>query len=239
MRRGLTGRCAVAAIAAIGTMGLASGGASAAVSSFSGSCTFTGPITPVPGITILPHPGAYFSYAGTGTCNGTLDGSAVTAAPLTVTFTNVKTFFDTCEIGPDFNLRGTATIGDGDARDAFAITISLLRLAVGGPFVLSAGGGSAFGVATFTPPNTATAVTACASTGVSIATLGGNFSTVSALNGTSDPAAAGGSASGTAPAATAEKVSGAHRRRHARARHRHHRRHRHGHHRHHRRGHRS
>jgi hypothetical protein len=192
----LSSRVAVIAARAVGTavaFAVVGGFAATApavaggeTSSFSGSCAFSGPITPMPPITVVPHAGARFSYAGVGSCQGTLNGVAVAAAPMTVTFTNVATFFDTCEVGPDFNLQGTATIGTGASRDLFAITINLARLALAGPFaVTTPGGGLGLGVATFQPPDPTAAVQACAGSGVATATLAGNFTTVTPLVGVS------------------------------------------------------
>src|SRR5437763_10965235 len=65
---------------------------------FSGACEFAGPIAPTPPITVVPQTGAHFSYRGSGTCKGTIAG------PITVTFTDVSTVFDTCELGPDLDL---------------------------------------------------------------------------------------------------------------------------------------
>jgi len=162
----------------------------AATSSFYGSCKFSGPISPNPPITVVPKPGAHFSYRGTGTCSGTLGGSSVTSTPDTVTFTNVATVFDTCEFGPDFDLPGVILVGVGARRAEFKITINLARLALAGPFVLTTiGKGQALGVATFTPPSTATGVKQCASSGITTATLAGNFNTTSTLVGRADPQA--------------------------------------------------
>jgi hypothetical protein len=162
----------------------AAAAASPSAHAFAGSCAFTGPITPMPPITVVPHPGSRFSYAGIGSCHGKLNGVPATTAPMTVTFTNVATVFDTCELGPDFNLHGSATIGTGASRDVFAITINLARLALAGPFaVTTPGGGLGLGVATFQPPDAAGAVQACAKTGVSTATLAGRFTTVTPLSG--------------------------------------------------------
>jgi hypothetical protein len=94
--------------------------------------------------------------------------------------TNVSTVFDTCELGPDFNLNGTLTIG----ADTFPVTINLARAALAGPFVLTtSGNGLAAGVATFTPPNSTTALQDCAGSGISSATLVANFTTLSPLVG--------------------------------------------------------
>src|SRR5437764_7327298 len=77
--------------------------AAPAPATFAGSCSFAGPISPGRPITLLPVPTAHFSYSGRGTCDGSLDGRPVRSAPLTVSFTDVTTLFDTCEFGPDFN----------------------------------------------------------------------------------------------------------------------------------------
>jgi hypothetical protein len=151
---------------------------------FSGSCSFAGPIEPMPPITAVPKPGAHFSYSGIGSCTGSLPG------PIHVTFTNVATVFDTCEFGPDFGLRGTATIGSGAQRALFKITINLSRLALAGPFSLTTGGGGqAAGVAQFQPPNQSAAPKQCASSGIGSATLSASFHTVSPLVGSPDPTA--------------------------------------------------
>lgn len=164
------------------------GSASAAPVSFSGSCSFAGPISPMPPITVVPNPGAHFSYAGSGGCRGTLGGHAVDSAPIAVTFTNVSTLFDTCELGPDFGLHGVAMIGAGASRARFAITINLARVALVGPFIVStSGGGDGIGVAQFQPADAAAAVQQCGAGGVAKASLSGNFQTLSALVGEADP----------------------------------------------------
>jgi hypothetical protein len=133
---------------------------------FSGSCRFSGPISPMPPITLLPVPGAHFSYSGSGTCSG--------GVPITVTFTNVATLFDTCELGPDLGLHGLATIGTQQLH----ITINLARLAVAGPFALSTQHqGLALGVAEFATANP----TDCLAPGVGAATLTANLQTVRPL----------------------------------------------------------
>jgi hypothetical protein len=168
----------------------AASGASASTIGFTGSCQFAGPIAPSPPITVDPKPGAHFSYRGTGTCRGTLGGASVSAAPITVTFTNVSTAFDTCEFGPDVNLQGQATIGSGATEALFTITINLARFALAGPFELTTpGGGRAAGVAQFAPPNAAGAPSQCASSGIGTATLSGSFDTLAALSGTAVPQA--------------------------------------------------
>ncbi len=164
---------AAATIVATALM-LASPSGAATRASFSGSCQFSGPITPMPPITAVPKPGAHFSYRGSGTCAG--------GAPITVTFTDVATLFDTCELGPDFNLHGSATIG----RLRLAITINLARLALAGPFWLTAaGGGQAIGLAQFG----ASSPQQCVSPGIASATLSATFRTLSPLVGTLEPPA--------------------------------------------------
>lgn len=156
---------------------------------FSGSCQFNGPIKPQPPITVVPVPGPHFSYNGTGTCTGTLDGKQVSATPLTLTFTNVATLFDTCELGPDFDLHGDLTIGPARQRDLFKVTVDLARLAVAGPFaVTTTGNGLAVGVAQFNPADASTAPQQCATTGVGDASLAASFNTLSALIGSREPA---------------------------------------------------
>lgn len=133
---------------------------------FSGSCQFSGPISPMPPITLLPALGAHFSYSGSGTCTGGL--------PITVSFTNVATLFDTCELGPDLGLHGLATIGS----QRLHITVNLARLAIAGPFVLSTRHhGLALGLAQFATANP----TDCITPGVGAATLSANFQTVRPL----------------------------------------------------------
>ena len=150
----------------------------------SGSCSFSGPISPNPPITVVPKPGAHFSYAGKGTCNGSFDGQAVNGVPITLTFTNVETAFDTCELGPDFNLHGTLAVASRGTTADFPVTISLLRLALFGPFTLTTpGGGRATGTAQFSPANAAGAILQCGSTGVATATLSGSFKTSAPLVG--------------------------------------------------------
>jgi hypothetical protein len=156
--------------------------APAKTATFSGACQFAGPITPNPPITVAPQSGAHFSYRGSGTCKGTITG------PITVTFTNVSTLFDTCELGPDIDLHGAATIGSGPRRAGFKITINLARLAVTGPFALTTtGGGRAAGVAQFQPVNESTAPQQCISGGINSASLAASFQTSSPLVGTADP----------------------------------------------------
>ena len=79
----------------------------------------------MPPITLIPVAGPHFSYSGTGTCSGGL--------PISVSFTNVATLFDTCELGPDFGLHGLARIG----TQRLHITVNLARIAVAGPFILT------------------------------------------------------------------------------------------------------
>jgi hypothetical protein len=156
--------------------------------SFSGKCQFSGPIEPNPPITAVPKPGAHFSYQGTGACSGTFDGVSSGAAPTTVTFTNVATAFDTCELGPDFNLPGTMLIRNDAVTAEFAIKINLARLALAGPFALTTpGGGDALGVAQFAPADAAQAPQQCAGAGIATATLSASFTTVSPLVGTLAP----------------------------------------------------
>jgi hypothetical protein len=139
---------------------------------FSGSCRVAGPIAPQPPITAIPRLGSRFSFAGTGWCG---------AEPATLTFTNVTTLFDTCELGPDFGLHGT--LGIGGAR--YAITVNLARLALAGPLIVTTtGGGLAVGVAQFSPGDPATALRSCAGAGIASATLSATFRTLRPLAGT-------------------------------------------------------
>ena len=190
MRFRVVGAAIVVVVAAT-LMLVAAGYASASVvlpSSFSGACKFSGPIEPQPPITVVPVPGPHFSYNGTGTCSGTLDGKPVSAAPLTLTFVNVSTLFDTCELGPDFDLHGDLTIGPAAQRDLFKITVNLARLALAGPFaVTTTGSGLGAGAAQFNPADASTAPQQCATTGIGAATLAASFNTLSALIGARQP----------------------------------------------------
>jgi hypothetical protein len=176
--------------AAVATLAAAANLPAAAASvrapaAFTGSCQFAGPITPKPGITVVPLPGPHFDYSGTGTCNGTLDAAPVTAAPLTVTFTNVAALFDTCELGPDFDLHGVAAIGPPGGRALFEIAVNLARLALVGPFALTTtGNGLAVGTAQFNPADPASAPQQCATTGISAASLSASVNTLAPLIGT-------------------------------------------------------
>lgn len=144
----------------------------ASASTFSGSCKFSGTITPEPPITVLPRPGPHFEYAGSGVCGG---------RPATLTFAHASTPFDTCELGPDFPLHGAIVIGA--AR--FAVTVDLARLALLGPLlVTTSGGGLAVGAASFNPGNQLAAVENCLGPGVGTASLAANFSTLRPLVGT-------------------------------------------------------
>jgi hypothetical protein len=152
---------------------------------FSGSCHFSGPISPSPPITLVPVAGPHFSDTGTGACTGSLDGGRRRTSALSVSFRHVATLFDTCELGPDVDLPGTMTLRLGRTRASFAITVDLVRLALAGPFLLTTpGGGRGAGVAQFIPANAATAVQLCATTGIKTATLSASFSTLSPLVGT-------------------------------------------------------
>jgi hypothetical protein len=109
----------------------------------------------------------------------------ITHAPVAVSFTNVATLFDTCELGPDFDLHGLLAIGATGKRSLFEITVNLARLALAGPFALTTpGGGMGVGIAQFNPADPSSAPQQCATSGVSAATLAANFNTVSPLVGT-------------------------------------------------------
>jgi len=153
---------------------------------FSGQCDLAGPITPKPGITVIPVPGARFSFHGTGRCQPQSGPSR----PATLDFVNVTTLFDTCELGPDFDLHGLLTIsrerkGRGPFLSRFPITVDLARLALAGPFELRAArGGLAVGVAQFAPagaPQQALAQCGGADGGLTAATLTATFRTLSPL----------------------------------------------------------
>jgi hypothetical protein len=124
----------------------------------------------MPPITIVPSPGPHFDYSGTGVCG---------AQPATLSFVNVSTLFDTCELGPDLPLTGTMTIGS----DRYTVTVDLARVAVAGPFLITTGGGGlGVGVATFTPAgDQLAAIEACAGAGIANASLSANFTTVEPL----------------------------------------------------------
>jgi hypothetical protein len=158
--------------------------------SFAGSCQFSGPIAPERPISLIPVPNARFSYRGSGSCDGQLDAAPVHAAHLTVAFDHVTTAFDTCELGPDFDLHGSLTIS-AQRVDTFAIVVNLARLALIGPFSLTtAGGGQALGIAEFTPADPSTAVQQCASSGLNDASLAASFNTSAPLAGVAaDPPA--------------------------------------------------
>ena len=167
-------------VALIVAVGAFTGPTHASAATFSGNCSFSGPLTIPRPITIVPVVPAHFSFQGTGACSGTLGGAAVSSSPLTLSFTNATTLFDTCELGPDFPLSGTMTIGSV----RFGATVDLLRLALAGPFALSTpGGGLAAGLAQFSPASAAAALTQCVSTGVTQASLSGRFATVTPLAG--------------------------------------------------------
>jgi hypothetical protein len=198
-RRGLTALIALVCAGALGAVagapaavGRAHGAAAAvgrahgaarrarAPATFAGSCHFAGPIKLGRPITVVPVPGAHFSYAGAGTCTGALDGTKVAAAPLTVTFTDAMTLFDTCELGPDVGLHGVAAIG----RDRFPIAVELARVLLAGPFLLSTPhGGRAAGIAQFQPADVQASIVQCGTTGVPAASLSGDFTTLRALSG--------------------------------------------------------
>jgi hypothetical protein len=174
-------RLSVAILATAASLAAVSTATAATAPTLSGSCQISGPIHPQPPITVIPVPGSHFSFLGTGTCSGMLDGAAITNAPATITFDNVSTLFDTCELGPDVNLPGVLTVG----TDKFPFTLYLARAALAGPFLLTtSGNGLAVGVATFTPPNATTAIQDCAGAGIATATLAANFNTVTTLVGT-------------------------------------------------------
>jgi hypothetical protein len=158
--------------------------ADARTRTLSGSCSFSGPIFPSPPITVIPEPGPHFSYNGTGACTGRFDGAMIAPIPVTVTFMNASTLFDTCELGPDLNLSGILGVRVGKIKARFPITINLVRLALAGPFVLTTPlGGRAAGTAMFTPSDPAAALRQCITTGVATATLSGRFQTLSPLVG--------------------------------------------------------
>lgn len=147
------------------------GPASGAGVTFSGSCQFSGTITPEPPITVVPRPGPHFDYAGSGVCAGT---------PATLTFAQASTAFDTCELGPDFPLHGVLAIGTAQ----FAVTVDLARIALVGPLLVTTdGGGLAAGAASFDPGDQTTAIENCLGAGVATASLSANFSTLSPLVG--------------------------------------------------------
>jgi hypothetical protein len=180
MRRGLAACAALSGLLAV----CPASHAVASPSRFAGSCQFAGPISPGRPITLVPVLGSRFSYLGSGVCSGTLDGDEVQSAPINVMFTDVSTLFDTCELGPDFELHGTAMIASGPIVDSYEIVVNLARLALVGPFVVSTtGGGLGLGLAQFAPPETSTAVQQCVAPGLSTASLAASFSTLAPLIG--------------------------------------------------------
>jgi hypothetical protein len=169
---------ALAAFAALALMLAAS--ASASTSYLDGSCSFAGPIKPTPPITVIPHSGARFSFSGSGRCDGHLDGAAISGAPIAVTFNDVQTVFDTCELGPDVNLHGTLTV----ATSRFEVIVDLARLALAGPLRLTTtGGGLALGSAQFQPGDFSTAPQECGGAGLDNASLMASFTTAAPLVG--------------------------------------------------------
>src|SRR3954454_8679959 len=162
---------------------------------FSGSCDIAGPISPMPGITVVPKQGARFSFHGSGKCVGLLDARRrERTMDAAIDFIDVTTLFDTCELGPDFNLHGVLTISPPRGPAAqIPIVLNLARLAVIGPFVVKGeSGGQGSGTARFAPDDMQAAVTQCggADGGVTAATLSASFTTSSALTG-NVPAARG------------------------------------------------
>ena len=177
---------AILAVAIAGLLGMTPS-AGAATHSFSGSCDISGPIAPDPGITAVPRPGARFSFHGTGHCLGRLDGRPKRTMKVRLDFVDVKTLFDTCELGPDFGLRGPLTMRRRPGRWVrFPITLDLARLAIAGPLALrAAGGGLAVGLAQFTPADPRQALFQCggAGGGLTDARLTASMHTLSPLVG--------------------------------------------------------
>jgi hypothetical protein len=181
-------RAALSVVVALLIAAPPAGAAGAGAPAFAGRCQFSGTIRPMPPITVVPKPGAHFSYLGDGTCTGRLADRPVTSAPLSVSFDDVHTLFDTCELGPDVGLHGLAWISAGRDRARFAIVIHLARVAIAGPFALTTiHSGRALGVASFMPADPVGAARACGAAGVASATLTGSFRTVTPLVGVSDP----------------------------------------------------
>lgn len=164
---------------------IAAAPAQATKSAFSGSCTFSGPIVPKPGITILPHAKGGFDLHATGNCSGSFNGTSTLSSPVSLDFTDTPTFLDTCELGPDLELEGNMTMVDTTGRTlTTTFSLDMLRAALLAPFRLaSVQGGSALGIAQFVPDSPADAVTLCAPTaaGITHATLKGSFQTADAL----------------------------------------------------------
>jgi hypothetical protein len=151
---------------------------------FEGSCQVNGPIYPRPGITAFPQPNARAEYHGVGTCDGKLNGDAVTKAPARVDLPDQGILFDTCEFGPDVDLHGVLRVSGPSGPEDFQITIDLLRLAVAGPFLLtSPHSGRALGTAQFAPKDQAAAVQGCGVGGVTDASLAASFNTLRPLAG--------------------------------------------------------
>lgn len=172
----------LAAVVAAATIGAGGAAAKPAPRSFAGQCDLAGPITPMPGITVIPRPGSRFSFHGSGKCQP----ASGAARPATLDFRDVATVFDTCELGPDFDLHGILEIAGGRGRPLrLPITLDLARLALAGPFELRAArGGLAVGVAQFAPsgdPQQALMQCAGANGGLTAASLSATFRTLSPL----------------------------------------------------------
>ena len=160
--------------------------ASAAPATFEGRCQVSGPIAPERPITLIPVIPARFSYAGAGTCTGKLNGAQVNAAPFRLRFRNVTTLFDTCELGPDINLPGTALIGGENTVGEFNVVVHLVRVALIGPFLVTTkDGGLGLGLAQFVPENAAAAIAQCLGPGLTRASLNASFNTLTPLHGVS------------------------------------------------------
>lgn len=190
------------ALAAVACLSMAAS-APAQTRTFSGSCEISGLVTPKRPINILPLPlGAKFSFAGTGTCSGSLDGRPVVQRQAGYEIPLGEVFFDTCQLGPDLSLKGPLTIlvRPGKVRKVktkkgktkrvktkpvfatFPLGLDMLRVANVGPFILRGpGGGQAFGIAQLGGVDPA----ACANPGGGIteATLSARFETDSPFIG--------------------------------------------------------
>jgi hypothetical protein len=176
----------VAAVLAVVAASLAAASQASAFgwSTFEGSCQVNGPIYPRPGITAFPQPSARAEYHGVGTCDGKLNGTAISHAPARIDMPDQGILFDTCEFGPDVDLHGILQVSGPSGPEDFKITIDLLRLAVAGPFLLTGPhSGRALGTAQFTPKDQAAAVQGCGAGGVTDASLAASFNTLRPLAG--------------------------------------------------------